>query len=91
MVTYFIEEWEETQRPASAAGSYSSPIGLGFEAGGIRSSTRSTKSELQSKELKTHKKKQTFAEVGIRSIGDQIHSVYKGISKRMHLSYSFHL
>ena len=81
---YYIGQWQSAHRPASAASSYSSPIGLGLEADGIRSSSRSAKSEghgsRRAKELQKHRhgKNQAYAEVGIRNIGDQIHSSYKG-------------
>ena len=81
-INSIIGEWENTERPASAASSFSSPIGLGLDADGIRSSSRSAKSEghgsRRKKERQKHGKKHAFAEVGIRSIGDQIHSSYKG-------------
>ena len=68
-----IGDWEH--RPASAASSYSSPIGLGHEnADGIRSSSRSARSEGHGSRSKKH----AYAEVGIRNVGDQIHSAYKG-------------
>ena len=71
-----IGDWEH--RPASAASSYSSPIGLGHEnADGIRSSSRSARSEGHG----TRSKKHAYAEVGIRNVGDQIHSAYKGKNK----------
>ena len=77
-----IGEWENSQRPASAASSYSSPIGLGLEADGIRSSSRSAKSEGRgsrgSKGKNKYGKQHKYAEVGIRNVGDQIHSAYKG-------------
>ena len=83
MINLIIGEWENTERPASAASSFSSPIGLGLDADGIRSSSRSAKSEghgsRRKKERQKHGKKHAFTEVGIRSIGDQIHSSYKGI------------
>ena len=81
-INSIIGEWENAERPASAASSFSSPIGLGLDADGIRSSSRSAKSEghgsRRKKEHQKHGKKHAFAEVGIRSIGDQIHSSYKG-------------
>ena len=82
MINLTIGEWENAERPASAASSFSSPIGLGLDADGIRSSSRSAKSEghgsRRKKEHQKHGKKHAFTEVGIRSIGDQIHSSYKG-------------
>ena len=93
----FTGDDETNPRPASAASSYSSPGGLGLEDDGIRSSTRSAKSEgrqpsgFRSKKAldkRGHRTHQTFAEVGIRNIGGQIsHSLYKGTCRTfIHLS-----
>ena len=81
---FFEGQWQNAQRPASAASTYSSPTGLGLEDDGIRSSSRSAKSEGHgsrgAKELRKNKhgKLHTYGEAGIRNIGDQIHSSYKG-------------
>ena len=68
-------------RPLSAASSYSHPGCFGLEGdGSIRTSTRSEKvsGAKNGKESRKRKIQHKFAEVGIRNVGDQIHTVYKG-------------
>lgn len=67
------------QRPLSAASTRSVPDYSLDNVNGIRSSARSTTSEKSAKKkAKKIKKAKQPSEVGIRNVGGQIHSVYKG-------------
>lgn len=82
----FTGDDDHNLRPSSAASSYSSPCDLGLEDDGIRSSTRSAKSEghhsfgtrgAHALEKHAQRTRQTFAEVGIRNIGVRLGTVMK--------------